>query len=56
MTRRMVLVSGGAAALMVFLITSVVYRHSTSQPEMSPVLEARAAFAAQLDLEPLGRI
>jgi cytochrome c-type biogenesis protein CcsB len=56
MTRRMVLVSGGAAALVVLLITSVVYRHRTSQPERSPLLEARAAFAAQLDLKPFSRI
>jgi cytochrome c-type biogenesis protein CcsB len=56
MTRRMVLVSGGAAALVVFAILSVVYRYRTSQPVASPALEARAAFAARLDLEPLGRI
>ncbi|MEE8460352.1 MAG: hypothetical protein V3S08_10775, partial [Phycisphaerales bacterium] len=56
MTRRMVLVSGGAVALTVLMIMSVVYRHRMSQPEMSPVLEARAAFAAQLDLNPLARI
>ncbi len=56
MTRRMVLVSGGAAALVALLILSVVYRYRTTQPAMSPALEARAAFAAQLDLDPLGRI
>jgi len=56
MTRRMVLVSGGAAALTVLLIMSIVYRHRTSQPAVSPALEARAAFARQLDLKPLGRI
>ncbi len=56
MTRRMVLVSGGAGALVAFLIMSVVYRYRTSQPAVSPALEARAAFAAQLDLEPFRRI
>lgn len=56
MTKRMVLVSGGVAALMVFVIMAVVYRYRASQPEPSAGSAVRAEFAEQLDLEPLRRI
>jgi len=52
----MAIVSIGAAALVVLLITTVVYRHLASRPESSAELEARVSFAVQLDLDPLGRL
>ncbi len=55
MTQRMVLVSGGAAALVVLSIMAVVYRYRASQPEPSVGTDVRAAFAEQLDLDPLSR-
>ena len=56
MTRRMASVSIGAVAVVVLLITTVMYRHGASKPESSVQFESRARFAAQLDLDPLGKL
>jgi len=52
----MAVVSIGAVALAVLLIMTVVYRHSATRPEASAPNTVRAKFAAQLNLDPLGRL
>ena len=56
MTKRMAIVSIGAVALAALLIATVVYRHRASRPESSAQFDARSAFSAQLDLDPLGML
>ncbi len=56
MTRRMVVVSTVAVVVAILAIVLVVQRYRAAQPEPSARTEARRAFAAQLDLDPFGRI
>jgi len=52
----MVVVSTVAVVVAILAIVLVVQRYRAAQPEPSARTEARRAFAAQLDLDPFGRI